>query len=136
MRVSMLVIGIILSVLAVLHAFIPMLPVFSVIYALGATLALLSLLNITNAWAVRTLAIASTGAMFIYFFGFFRLVQHFHENWYRGGVALEAIGMLLSAFAMIAVLSVYSCRLKGSEVETASSDQAIFGVPEKLKSES
>ena len=37
MRVSMLVIGIILSVLAVLHAFIPMLPVFSVIYALGAT---------------------------------------------------------------------------------------------------
>ena len=132
----MLVIGIILSVLAVLHAFIPMLPVFSVIYALGATLALLSLLNITNAWAVRTLAIASTGAMFIYFFGFFRLVQHFHENWYRGGVALEAIGMLLSAFAMIAVLSVYSCRLKGVEVEKVSSDQAIFGVPEKLKIES
>jgi hypothetical protein len=131
----MLVIGITLSVLAVLHAFIPMLPVLSVIYALGATLALLSLLNIKNAWAVKVLAIASTGAMFIYFFGFFRLVHHFHENWYRGGVALEAIGMLLSAFAMIAVLSVYTSRLKGAEGEKVSSDQAIFGVPEKLKSE-
>ena len=101
----MLVIGIVLSLLAVVHAFIPMLPIFSVLYGLGAALALLSLLNITNAWAVRFLAIASTGAMFLYFFGFFRLVQHFHDNWHRGGVALEAIGMLLSAFAMIAVLS-------------------------------
>ena len=77
----MLVIGIVLSLLAVVHAFIPMLPIFSVLYGLGAALALLSLLNVTNVWAVRFLAIASTGAMFLYFFGFFRLVQHFHDNW-------------------------------------------------------
>ena len=136
MRVSMLVIGIVLSVLAVVHAFIPMLPIFSVLYAMGAALALLSLLNVTNAWAVRLLAIASTGAMFLYFFGFFRLVQHFHDNWHRGGVAVEAIGMLLSAFAMIAVLSVYSCRLKGSDDAAGAADQAIFGVPKNLESES
>ena len=83
----MLVIGIVLSVLAVVHAFIPMLPIFSVLYGMGASLALVSLLNVTNAWAVRVLAIASTGAMFLYFFGFFRLVHHFHDNWHRGGVA-------------------------------------------------
>ncbi|MAD06564.1 MAG: hypothetical protein CMP86_04025 [Gammaproteobacteria bacterium] len=132
----MLVIGIVLSLLAVVHAFIPMLPIFSVLYGLGAALALLSLLNLTNVWAVRFLAIASTGAMFLYFFGFFRLVQHFHDDWHRGGVALEAIGMLLSAFAMIAVLSVYSSRLKGPEHAVGATDQAIFGVPKNLKSES
>ena len=136
MRVGMLVIGIALSVLAVVHAFIPMLPIFSAIYGVGAALALLSLLNVTNAWAVRFLAIASTGAMFFYFFGFFRLVHRFHDDWHRGGVALEAIGMLLSAFAMIAVLSVYSSRLKGSDDAVGASDQAIFGVPKNLKSES
>ena len=132
----MLVIGIVLSLLAVVHAFIPMLPIFSVLYGLGAALALLSLLNVTNVWAVRLLAIASTGAMFLYFFGFFRLVQHFHDDWHRGGVALEAIGMLLSAFAMIAVLSFYSSRLKGPEHAVGATDQAIFGVPKNLKSES
>ena len=135
MMVSMLVIGIVLSVLAVVHAFIPMLPIFSVLYGMGASLALVSLLNVTNAWAVRVLAIASTGVMFLYFFGFFRLVHHFHDNWHRGGVALEAIGMLLSAFAMIAVLSVYSCRLKGSDDTAGAADRAIFGVPKNLKSE-
>ena len=131
----MLVIGVVLSVLTVVHAFIPMLPVLSAMYAVGAALALSSLFNVTNVWVVRLLAIASTGAMFLYFFGFFRLVHHFHDNWHRGGVALEAIGMLLSAFAMIAVLSVYSCRLKGTDSSTNSADQTIFGVPEKLRIE-
>ena len=50
-------------------------------------------------------------------------------------MALEAIGMLTSAFAMIAVLSVYSCRLKGDDTETDSGNQSIFGVPEKIKTE-
>lgn len=136
MRLSMLVVGLVLSVLSIVHAFIPVLPVLSAVYAMGAALALSSLFNITNTWVVRLLAIASTGAMFLYFFGFFRLVHHFHDNWHRSGVALEAIGMLLSAFAMIAVLSVYSCRLKGADSETDSGDQAIFGVPENIKVES
>ncbi len=136
MRLSMLVVGLVLSVLSIVHAFIPVLPVLSAVYAMGAALALSSLFNITNTWLVRLLAIASTGAMFLYFFGFFRLVHHFHDNWHRSGVALEAIGMLLAAFAMIAVLSVYSCRLKGADGETDSGDQAIFGVPENIKVES
>lgn len=134
MKGSMLAIGITLSLLSILHAFIPMLPVFSVVYGIGAALALCSLREITNLWAVRLLAVASTVAMFLYFFGFFRLVHHFHDNWHRSGVALEAIGMLTSAFAMIAVLSVYSCRLKGDSVAD-SKDQAIFGVPEKVKTD-
>ena len=135
MRISMIVIGVVLSMLAVVHAFIPALPVLSFLYGLGAALALSSLFNVTNIWAVRLFAIVSTGAMFLYFFGFFRLAQHFHDNWQRSGVALEAFGMLLSAFAMIAVLSVYSCRLKGSHNDTDSGDQAIFGVPKNLKVE-
>ena len=134
MKGSMLAIGITLSLLSILHAFIPMLPVFSVLYGIGAALALLSLREITRPWAVRLLAVASTATMFLYFFGFFRLVHHFHDNWHRSGVALEAIGMLTSAFAMIAVLSVYSCRLKGDSV-TDSTDQVIFGVPEEVKAE-
>lgn len=135
MRSGMLVIGITLSLLSIVHAFIPMLPVFSVLYGIGAALALLSLLDVTKPWIVRLLAVASTAAMFMYFFGFFRLVHRFHDNWYQSGMALEAIGLLTSAFAMIAVLSVYSCRLKGDDTETDSGNQSIFGVPEKIKTE-
>lgn len=135
MRSSMLVIGITLSFFAIVHAFIPMLPIFSAVYAVGAALALFSLVDVTKPWVVRLLAVASTVAMFLYFFGFFRLVHHFHDNWYRSGVALEAIGMLTAAFAMIAVLSVYSCRLKGEDSASDSGDQAIFGVPEKIRTE-
>ena len=135
MRLSMVIIGVVLSLLSVIHAFIPAMPVLATLYGVGAVLALSSLFNVTNVWAVRAFAIASTGAMFLYFFGFFRLVQHFHDNWQRSGVAFEAIGMLLSAFAMIAVLSVYSCRLKGSHNDMDSGDQAIFGVPKNLKVE-
>jgi hypothetical protein len=68
MRSSMLVIGITLSFFAIVHAFIPMLPIFSAVYAVGAALALFSLVDVTKPWVVRLLAVASTVAMFLYFF--------------------------------------------------------------------
>ena len=63
------------------------------------------------AWA-RVLAVASVIAMFFYFAGFFRIVDRFHEQWYRSGLMLDAVGLLISAFAMIPVLSVFSSRMK------------------------
>ena len=73
--------------------------------------------------------------MFFYFAAFFRIVDHFHENWYRGGMALEAVGMLLSAFAMIPVLSVFSCRMKADCVEPGLTSQALLSAPDEEKDE-
>ena len=80
-----------------------MLPIFSVLYGLGAALALLSLLNVTNVWAVGCLAIASTGAMFAIFRFLPSCSALSRQLALRRSVGGHS--MLLSAFAMIAVLS-------------------------------
>ena len=104
MRVINAITGFALLALAVLHIFIPKTPILTLIYLGGAVLALSSLrANIGFAWA-RVLAVATVIAMFFYFAAFFRIVDHFHEQWYRSGMMLEAVGMLISAFAMIPVL--------------------------------
>jgi hypothetical protein len=69
--------------------------------------------------------------MFFYFAAFFRIVDHFHEQWYRSGMMLEAVGMLISAFAMIPVLSVFSCLMKCDGQEVGAGDRAIFACPEE-----
>jgi hypothetical protein len=69
-------------------------------------------------------------AMFFYFAAFFRIVDHFHEQWYRSGMMLEAVGMLISAFAMIPVLSVFSCFMKCEGQDVGASDRALFAAPE------
>ena len=66
-----------------------------------------------------------------YFAAFFRIVDHFHEQWYRSGMMLEAVGMLISAFAMIPVLSVFSCFMKCDGQEVGAGDRAIFACPEE-----
>ena len=135
MRIFNAIVGCMLFCLAVLHGFIPKTPFLSVIYAAGATMALASLWRDMSFGYARVFAFFTVGAMFFYFAAFFRIVDHFHENWYRGGMALEAIGMLLSAFAMIPVLSVFSCRMKADCVEPNSTNQALFSAPDKAKKE-
>ena len=43
---------------------------------------------------------------------------------------LEAIGMLISAFAMIPVLSVFSCFMKSEGQDVGANGRAIFAAPE------
>ena len=55
-------------------------PILTAIYLGGALLAFASLQpNIPFAWA-RVLAVASVVAMFFYFAGFFRIVDHFTSS--------------------------------------------------------
>ena len=131
MRIFNAIVGCMLLGLAVLHGFIPKTPLLSVIYAAGAVLALASLWRNVSFSFARVFAFLTVAAMFFYFAAFFRIVDHFHENWYRGGMALEAVGMLLSAFAMIPVLSVFSCRMKADCVEPSSPSQALFSAPDE-----
>jgi hypothetical protein len=129
-RIVNAIIGCVLLALAILHVFIPKTPILSLIYFGGAVLALVSVRpHISFAWA-RVFAVATVIAMFFYFAAFFRIVDHFHEQWYRSGMMLEAIGMLISAFAMIPVLSVFSCFMKCEGQDVGANDRAIFAAPE------
>ncbi len=132
MRVFNGILGCLLLALAALHFFIPKFPLLAVIYLGGAVLALASLKReLSFGWA-RVLAFSSVAAMFFYFAAFFRIVEHFHENWYRGGMALEAVGMLLSAFAMIPVLSVFSSCMKSDCLGSQKTNNALFSAPDEL----
>ena len=134
MRIFNTTAGLMLLGLAVLHGFIPKTPFLSAAYAAGAVLALASLWRTVSFGSALVLAFSTVAAMFFYFAAFFHIVDHFHENWYRGGLALEAVGMLLSAFAMIPVLSVFSCRMKANCGELSSSSQALFSAPDGKQS--
>lgn len=130
------IIGCVLLALAILHVFIPKTPILSLIYLGGAILALISVRpQLGFAWA-RLFAVATVVAMFFYFAAFFRIADHFYEQWYRSGMMLEAVGMLISAFAMIPVLSVFSCAMKCQGQDVGASDRALFAAPEDTAAKS
>ena len=85
-------------------------------FLFGALIAAFALKHYLSAWSVRVLAFLAAGTLFCYFGQFFYLVPHLQPSWYWQwqGDALEATALLLSGFAMIPVLSEYSCRLKAS----------------------
>ena len=131
------VVGCILLTLAVIHAFIPHASAtfFLVLYAAGAICAFSAIYSSMNLWLARILAVATTGMMFFYFATFFKMAPHFQEEWYRSGLALEGIGMLLSAFALIPVLSCYSCMLKADcreQLQDEKKRPAFFAVPDGI----
>jgi phosphatidylglycerophosphate synthase len=125
-------IGCILLVLAIVHAFIPHGLLISAFYGLGSILAFVTCKRDIGMNVARVLAIATTALMFFYFAGFFRMALRFNDNWYQSGAALDAIGLLFSAFAMIAVLSEYSCRLKADCEERRAKRRSFFGVPQHI----
>lgn len=133
------IIGCTLLTLAVMHAFIPResYHIFMWLYGAGAICAFVSMRGQMPLLVVRLLALATTAVMFVYFAAFFKMAPHFQEEWYRSGAGLEAVGMLLSAFAMIPVLSCYSCMLKADCRESLQRDRerrpAFFSVPESVK---
>ncbi len=81
-------------------------------FAASATLAFLTLTPELSRPVARGLAIVTAVVAFFYFAGFFRMVPQFGDDWYRSSLALDAVSLLLAAFAMLPVLSDYSCRLK------------------------
>ena len=132
-------IGVLLTAVALLHAFIPNSSSHLILYAAGALLAFITLRpDGVNIHIARVLAVATTALMFFYFAGFFMMVNHFNEHWYHSGAALEGVGMLLSAFAMIPVLSCYSCMLKADchlrreQIKRP----AFFSVPDNIQENS
>lgn len=139
MRVVNIVIGLALVIIALLHVFIPHSTpnsaMYMSMYAIGALFAFGSLFTNMGMFIARVMAIGTTAAMFFFFAGFFRLAPEFHDGWYQSGAALDGIGMLLSAFAMIPVLSCYSCILKADcrEALTQPGKRAFFSVPEGVR---
>ena len=89
-------------------------PVGALMYVVGAVLAATAFKHWLNAWMVRVLAIATAGALFWYFGQFFLLADTLTPDWYGGAGAIHALGLLFAGFAMIPVLSEYSCRMKAS----------------------
>ena len=137
MRMVTSIIACVLLILAVLHAFIPHASkyAFMALYGAGAFLAFCTLFNGIGLFLARVLALGTTALMFFYFAAFFKMAPHFHETWYQSGAALEGIGMLLSAFAMIPVLSCYSCMLKADcqEALERKPRAAFFSVPDSVQ---
>lgn len=143
MRMVNAVIGCILLFLATLHFFVPNHTGFIALYGSGAVLAFITLRTTLNTNTARLFAVATTAVMFFYFAGFFKMAPHFTEYWYRSGTALEGVGLLLSAFAMIPVLSSYSCMLKADCQEAMQQRArrrarrpAFFSVPDNIEENS
>lgn len=138
MRMLNALIACVLLSFAVLHAFMPNHMSFIFTYGAGAFFALVTIkpggMSINTA---RLFAIGTTAIMFFYFAGFFAMTPHFRGDWMSTGAALEGLGMLLSAFLMIPILSCYSCLLKADgcahfkqKVEPKRS--AFFSVPDNI----
>ena len=91
-------------------------PPGAAMFLFGALIAAVSLKHWLSTWSVRVLAFLAAGTLFCYFGQFFYIVPHLQPSWYWvwQGDALEATALLLSGFAMIPVLSEYSCRMKAT----------------------
>ena len=81
-------------------------------FAGGALLAILSLQHSMSLFKARTLAVLTTTAMFFYFAGFFTYCPDMASDWYLRDRSMDLMGLLFAGFAMIPVLSVYSCWMK------------------------
>ena len=127
-------IALVLAVLALLHVPHPT-PFIWVPYALASVLALLTLFHGISPFFSRLLAISATALMFFFFARFFMDVPHLASDWYTHQEGWFSVSLLLAAFAMIPVLSDYSCRCKADcrEARAAARGRSFFGVPSHLR---
>ena len=139
MRMVNALIACVLLAFAVLHAFMPNHMLLVLAYAAGAFFALVTIKpGPMGRNTVRLFAIGTTAIMFFYFAGFFRMAPSFQGDWLRPGAALGGLGMLLSAFLMIPILSCYSCLLKAEGCEhfkekAEPKSGGFFNVPEDIQ---
>ena len=83
-------------------------------FVLGAILAAVAFKHWLNPAMVRLLAVLTAGMLFWYFSQFFVLVAEAGGAWRWRQHGVPAAGALLAGFAMIPVLSEYTCRMKAS----------------------
>lgn len=115
---------------AVVHLTAPQPLYWITVYGIGALLTGATLLDSIPRPVARAMAVVATVAMFFYFAGFFRLAPYLQGEWYTTLRGLDAIGLLFGAFAMISVLSDYSCRLKANcDQIRRSRKRAFFSAP-------
>ncbi len=120
-----------LILLALLHLGVPAQPYLLIgMYVCGAALAFVTLLPRVGQWTARILAVCATACMLFFFAGFFHMAPSLGEEWYA--VHLPALGQLIAAFAMLPVLSEYSCLMKADPAEARKS-RGFFSVPERLR---
>ncbi len=128
-------IGIIFIAIALIHVPHPT-PLFWLPYALGAFLTLFTLRTELSVPVSRVLALSTTVLMFFFFASFFVTVPKLAADWYTHQHGWEAVCLILGAFAMIPILSDYSCRLKAEclEARRAARKHSFFSVPEHIRS--
>lgn len=91
-------------------------PLQAATFGVGAVLAAIAFKHWLRLWMVRVLAFVAAAAMFLYFGQFMSLVPTLQPDWYaQPREAIDAVGLLFAGFAMIPVLSEYSCRMKANE---------------------
>ena len=78
----------------------------------SALLALASLKHWRSGVIVWLLAVATTGAMFFFFARFFGQAPHLSPSLADGEALFVPVALLVGAFAMIPVLSEFSCQMK------------------------
>ena len=128
------IVGCVFVLIALLHVPHPM-PFAWVPYAIAGALALIALKRETPDAVVRALAVATTATMFFFFAGFFVVAPKLAADWYQHQEGWAAVCLILSAFAMIPVLSDYSCRLKADcHRLPAKTRLAFFSVPGHITS--
>jgi hypothetical protein len=127
-------IGITFVVISLIHAPLPD-PFSWVPYAIASVLAFISLKTDISLPISRVLAIGTTVLMFIFFAGFFVVVPSLDADWYLHQDGWEAVTRILGAFAMIPILSDYSCRLKAEcrEARMRRGRHAFFSVPDHIR---
>jgi hypothetical protein len=104
-------VGVLFVALALLHVPHPS-PYVWIPYALGALLAFLTLFGSLNLVLSRVLAVATTALLFYFFAGFFLEVPELKAGWYGRQEAWQMLSLLFGAFAMLSILSDFSCRCK------------------------
>lgn len=103
-------------------------------FALAAVLSLISLKADISIAISRVLAVSTTALMFFFFAGFFVLVPKLATDWYTNQEGWQAVCRIFGAFAMIPILSDYSCRLKAECREARySARRAFFSAPDHVR---
>jgi hypothetical protein len=126
-------IGCLFIVIALLYALHPN-PLAWAPYSAAAVLSLITLKPEISIAISRVLAIGTTALMFFFFAGFFLLVPKLAADWYTNQAGWEAVFRIFGAFAMIPILSDYSCRLKAECREAQlHARRAFFSVPDHIR---
>ncbi len=129
MRLILIAITLIFVGFALLQIDDPDSGVWLSIYLAGAFVSGAALIDGIPRTLNRVIAVCTMLMMFFYFFGFFELAPTLHGNWWQNESSRHALGLLFSAFAMIPVLSSYSCQLKATRADKDRRSPAVFSAP-------